>query len=189
MFILLAQTTQQLSGNALDIAGQTTTISPIGTISQLIGKGADAVLLAGTLAVLLYLLLGAFKWITAGGEKGKIEEARNMMTQAIIGVVILASVFAVYRFVINFIGLNNQIQLTGGAGNGSGTGGGGNNPICTIGQSASDGGAGGYCNGGSARVVCTTTTNISYLHWEPVCCLTGTPNTSYTFVAGPVMCN
>lgn len=119
--------------NALNIMAQAESISPIGTIGRLIEIGADAVLLVGTIAVLVYLLMGAFKWITAGGEKGKIEEARTMMTQAIVGIVLLAAVFAIYSLVLNFIGLGSRINLDGGTNTnitapGTGGGGGGGVP-------------------------------------------------------------
>lgn len=129
MFTLIAQAppvpapVPGTSANMLNILGQAPTITPIQTIGRLIEIGADAILLLGTLAVLVYLFLGAFKWLTAGGEKGKIEEARNMITQAIVGIVILAAVFAIYSLVLSFLGLEGRINLggNGGAGNGTGT--------------------------------------------------------------------
>lgn len=124
MMALIAQTSNQV-----DILTRADTISPIANIGQLIQIGADAVFLVGTIAVLVYLLLGAFKWITAGGEKGKIEEARNMMTQAVIGVVLLAAVFAIYSLVLTFIGLDTRINITGGGGNTAPTNNNGNAPL------------------------------------------------------------
>lgn len=170
MLTLLAQNTT-IGTNQLNIAAYTSTITPIASIGRLIEIGADAVLLVGTLALLVMLLMGAFYWITAGGEKGKIEEARNRMTQAIIGIIVLASVFAVYRVILNFIGLQNRIDI-GGAGS---AGGGTNSQICTPGTSSDDGGAGGYCtlngNPSSTRVFCRTTASIPYPHWEPCACI------------------
>lgn len=105
MFILLAQT------QPLNIGGSTALISPIGTLDQLLQIGASAILTIGTIAVLYFLLYGAFSWITAGGEKGKIEEARGMMTQGVIGLVILASVFLIFGLVLNFLGLRTRFNI------------------------------------------------------------------------------
>lgn len=53
----------------------------------------------GIVAVVLILLAG-FKWMTAGGEKGNIEEAKSLMTNAVIGLVIILSAWALSNFVI-----------------------------------------------------------------------------------------
>lgn len=53
----------------------------------------------GGLALLVMLLTGAFGWITAGGEKGKVEAARERITQSIIGLLILVGTVAITAFV------------------------------------------------------------------------------------------
>lgn len=60
-----------------------------------------------------FLLQGAFQWITSGGDEGKVEAARNRITQAIIGLVIVVAVWALFGLVQDFLG----IQIFGGAGN------------------------------------------------------------------------
>ena len=64
-----------------------------------------AVLLAG-IATLAYMVLGATKWVTAGGDKGKIEKAQSMITQSIIGLAVTASVYALFGIVQYFFGIN-----------------------------------------------------------------------------------
>lgn len=53
----------------------------------------------GGLVVIVMFLWGALEWITAGGDSGKIEKARNKITQAIIGLVILVSSFVILGFI------------------------------------------------------------------------------------------
>lgn len=60
----------------------------------------------GALAVLLYMFLGAIGWITAGGDAGKIEKARDRMIQAVIGLAVLFSVVAITGFVGPIFGLD-----------------------------------------------------------------------------------
>lgn len=43
----------------------------------------------GGLAVLVYFILGAINWITAGGDKSKIEKAQQRIIQAFIGFALL----------------------------------------------------------------------------------------------------
>ncbi len=60
----------------------------------------------GGLAVLLYMFMGALQWITAGGDTGKIEKARNRILQAIIGLAVLVSVVGIATFLGPVFGLD-----------------------------------------------------------------------------------
>lgn len=53
-----------------------------------------------------YLITGAMHWITSGGDKTKLEEARNRIIHSIVGIVIVASAFAIISLVGQFIGLD-----------------------------------------------------------------------------------
>src|SRR3990167_2720368 len=50
--------------------------------------------LAGLLA-LMFLLLGALGWITSGGNKESVDKARDKITAAILGVIIIVAVLAI----------------------------------------------------------------------------------------------
>lgn len=47
------------------------------------------------IAALIYLLWGAFAWVTSGGEKGNVEKARDKIVNAIVGVLLIIVVVAV----------------------------------------------------------------------------------------------
>lgn len=47
------------------------------------------------LAALFYLLLGAFSWVTSGGEEENVKKARDKITAAIIGVILIVVVLSV----------------------------------------------------------------------------------------------
>ena len=53
----------------------------------------------GVIAVLLFLIWGGIEWITSGGDKSKTEKARDKITQAVIGLVILVSAVAILMFI------------------------------------------------------------------------------------------
>jgi hypothetical protein len=57
----------------------------------------------GAIFVLVLIVWGAIEWISSEGEKGKLENARNRITQAIIGLVILVSSFVIIGFVSNLL--------------------------------------------------------------------------------------
>lgn len=81
-----------------DLPGATSD-APSTAFGVLISQILNIALIAGVIAVLLFLILGAFEWLTAGGDAGKVTKAREKMTNAVIGLVVLASVVAIMMFV------------------------------------------------------------------------------------------
>jgi len=63
-------------------------------------------LLIGVVIFFFMLLIGAIGWITSGGDKGAVESARGRVTNAIIGLVILLSLFAITQLLGLFFGIN-----------------------------------------------------------------------------------
>jgi hypothetical protein len=53
------------------------------------------------------ILMGGFKWMTAGGNEDKTAEAKKLMGAGIIGLVIILASWAIATFVIN--SLNNAL--------------------------------------------------------------------------------
>ena len=88
-----------------------------------------------------FLVYGAISWIAAGGDSSKLESARKMIVGAIIGLLILASVWAIFTLVMNIAFDNTKgievPSLTGGSG-GSG-GGGGSTTTYTCGKNGEKG--------------------------------------------------
>jgi TRAP-type C4-dicarboxylate transport system permease small subunit len=64
------------------------------------------VLVIAVLLVFGYLVLGGIEWITSGGDKSKTESARNKITAAVIGLIILVSAYAILTVVLQFLGFN-----------------------------------------------------------------------------------
>ncbi len=61
--------------------------------------------------IFIYIIWGGIEWLTAGGDKSKTESARTKITQGIVGMVIFASVFALYNILVRFLGIGNHIQI------------------------------------------------------------------------------
>jgi hypothetical protein len=76
-------------------------------IGSLINGVLSFVMVIAALLVFLYLILGGIEWITSGGDKSKTEGARNKITSAVIGLVILAASYAILLIVLRFLGFNN----------------------------------------------------------------------------------
>ncbi|MBI2590350.1 MAG: hypothetical protein HYW33_00510, partial [Candidatus Blackburnbacteria bacterium] len=45
------------------------------------------------------LVLGGIKWITSGGDKNKTEEARQQITSALVGLVVVFSAWAIAQLI------------------------------------------------------------------------------------------
>lgn len=63
------------------------------SVGDVISNALLIVFIAAGLAVLVYLIIGAFKWITSGGDKDAIGKARGTIVNALIGLAILALAF------------------------------------------------------------------------------------------------
>ena len=79
-----------------------------------LGQGTSRLVLPtfsiATTAVVIYFLIGAFKYLISAGNKDQTASARAMITHAIIGFVLLMLAFFVIPFVLsNLFGI--QIQL------------------------------------------------------------------------------
>lgn len=77
--------------------------SAIGTILTAIIGG---MFIIAFITSLIYLLTGGFHWITSGGDKANLEHARNKIIHAIVGLIVVASVFAVVNLLGNFLGVD-----------------------------------------------------------------------------------
>ncbi len=74
-------------------------------LGSFISKSISAIIMVAGLATFMYLIYGGISWITAGGDKGKIEEARSKITNGIIGLSIVASAWAIYLLLDYFFGI------------------------------------------------------------------------------------
>lgn len=62
--------------------------------------------------VILYFLLGAFRYLKAGGSKEDIEAAKQMIIHAIIGFILLILSFLILQFLLSNL-FNSDFQVIG----------------------------------------------------------------------------
>lgn len=58
------------------------------------------------LAFALYFLLGALSWVTAGGDQQKVQNAKNQMTNAAIGLIAVVASYAIIGIVGAALGID-----------------------------------------------------------------------------------
>ena len=85
-----------------------------GAFGGIIGKLVNLFIFMCAMATLLYLLVGAFEWITSGGEKEKIAKAQSKITNAIIGLVIVIAALTLFGVVSGDILGIIKLSPTGG---------------------------------------------------------------------------
>lgn len=91
-------------------------------LAILLSKIVNIIYTVSAIVFIFMLLYAAFEWITSGGDKEKIESARNRITWAIIGIIILSLTFVFLRILGGITGFEffspnattNQFQQSGG---------------------------------------------------------------------------
>lgn len=75
-----------------------------GGISTFLSQLIALIYSVAAIVLIFMLLWGAFQWMTSGGDKEKIEAARNRIIHAIIGLILFAIAFAVIQVLGVFTG-------------------------------------------------------------------------------------
>jgi hypothetical protein len=100
---LLAQITNPVLPHAIGSVGYQNGGNALG---KLISGVVGALFVAGFLLAFAMMMLGGIKWITAGGDKTKLETARDEITNSIVGIIVVGASFALTALIANFFGLN-----------------------------------------------------------------------------------
>jgi TRAP-type C4-dicarboxylate transport system permease small subunit len=58
-----------------------------------------SVVTLGGVAFIIFLIWGGIEWLTAGGDKTRVETAQKMITNALIGLAILIGSYAIALFI------------------------------------------------------------------------------------------
>lgn len=88
---------------APDLSSAQGAVSPLATfISTIIGF---VTILAGIM-FLIYLIVAGLSWVMAGGEKGKVETAKSQMTNAALGLVVVAAAYSIVGIVGGVLGID-----------------------------------------------------------------------------------
>lgn len=82
-------------------------------IGLFLARIIDIVIVFGAVLTLAFLIWGAVNWIMSEGDKAKIEEARNRITAALMGLAIIATVWVIWNLVLYFFGIG-EVTTEGG---------------------------------------------------------------------------
>lgn len=95
-----------IGGNGLGPYGN---IAPDATtaltkITQVVSSVIGVMTLCSVLWFMMQILMGGMSWISAGGDKNKMEEAKNRITNAFIGLLIVVAGWMLLALVGKFFG-------------------------------------------------------------------------------------
>jgi len=68
-------------------------------VGSAVGVAIQVLLVIAIISCVFFLIWGGIRWITSGGDKGKVDQARSTLTAAIIGLVVALLSF----FILNVI--------------------------------------------------------------------------------------
>lgn len=75
-------------------------------IGDIIGAGLRLILVVAAIVFFFILVIGGIKWIMSGGDKAQTEGARNQITAALVGLVIVFAAWAIASLVGTFFDIN-----------------------------------------------------------------------------------
>ena len=75
-------------------------------VENMVSGFVKLILVVAGLAFFFILVIGGIKWILSGGDKAHTEGARNQITAALVGLVIVFSAWAIIELIRTFFGVN-----------------------------------------------------------------------------------
>lgn len=69
------------------------------------GRIVQIVLSLLGIAFLGFMIYAGIMWMTAQGNEQKVEKAKNMITESIVGIIIVAAAYAIAYFVIDYFSI------------------------------------------------------------------------------------
>lgn len=91
--IMAAEPLENLYAPGKAVGGSSATLSNL--LNPLI---YNVLIISGVVAFILIIIAG-FNYVTAGGDKGKLEQSQNMLNYSIIGLIVIVLAFLITRVI------------------------------------------------------------------------------------------
>lgn len=76
------------------------------SLGQFLKNFIQVAIALGALMSLIWLIWGGIEYIVSGGNQDRAKTAKDNMTSGIIGLAILATIWAIWRLVLYFVGIS-----------------------------------------------------------------------------------
>lgn len=84
-------------------------------LGKLISSSVSVIIIVAGILIFVFLVWGGIEWLTSGGDKAHVENAQKRITNALIGLAIIAAAWALSQIITTFFGvqggLGGQINL------------------------------------------------------------------------------
>ena len=81
-------------------------------LGNVLGFVMNVVFYVGIAMTVIFLIIGGIRYITSGGDKEGAEAARGMITNAVIGFVVVLGAFAIKTILVSVLGATGNIPTT-----------------------------------------------------------------------------
>lgn len=98
--VVAAQSPFEEAGNLVNQVGGNAGLGTPQPLTTIAGRIINVALGFLGVVLLAYLLYAGFLWMTSGGESTKADQAKTMIRNAIIGLIIIVAAFAISNFVL-----------------------------------------------------------------------------------------
>lgn len=95
----------QIQNNAITNSGFGALKTGQGGLGFLVSRIYSLALIAAGIGFFVFLIIGGLRWILAGGDKAGLEAARNSITNAAIGLIIVVAAYAITKIIEVTLGL------------------------------------------------------------------------------------
>lgn len=79
-----------------------------GGFGKFVGNAVVALMVLASLVALGYLIYGGVKWIMSEGDKTQVENARNTIIGAVIGLIVVFTSYLILSIILGVFGINLQ---------------------------------------------------------------------------------
>lgn len=79
---------------------------PIGFLQAFLPKLINIGFIVAVIIFVFVLLFGGISWMTAGGDKQKVEDARSKVTNGVVGLFVVFLIFVIIKIVEILFGIN-----------------------------------------------------------------------------------
>jgi hypothetical protein len=77
--------------------------------NSVIQNSITLVLILGVVLATLFIVCGGIKWIMSGGDKNKVQSARNTIVYSILGLLLMLLSFFIVNVVANLFGVKDLV--------------------------------------------------------------------------------
>lgn len=104
-------TLSTILAQTIDVSPTSTGLADV-TIYQIIQWAVTVIIIVAGIIFFFMLILGGIRWMLSGGDKANTESARNQITAALIGLIIVFAAWAIIQLLQSLFGITIFGNLT-----------------------------------------------------------------------------